>query len=135
MKIRALQPTRVYGSNGGFLTFGVVQESHTLAAAQKSATTIEIPARALVLGVATRVTTTITASAGTTWDLVVTDGGLGVVSSGVFTVSTTTVSPGPESHYVAPVATTLTFICRGGAFTAGVVRVQVYYALITAPTS
>lgn len=121
--------------NGGALSIGYAAESHTLSAAQKSSTTSLIPAGAMVLAVTTRVTTAITAASGSTFDLVVTSGDTGVVASGVYTVDTTTVSPGPESRYVAPTTTGFTFINRGGAFTGGVVRVQVWYCQATAPTS
>lgn len=128
------QTFRLYCGNGGYAAYSCAAESHTLAAATTSATTDFIPAGAKILGVATRITTAITAASGTTFDLVV-NGGQLVVSAGIYTVNTTTASPVPDESFVSPTARGLTFINRGGAFTAGVVRVQVYYVVLTAPTS
>lgn len=127
---------RYFAGNGGSLAFGVASESHTLSAATRSATANIIPANAMVLGVALRVTTAVTASAGTTFDVWVTGSTTRYAQGVAFASGTTATSGGDDERIVAPATTSLTFECGGGgAFTAGVVRIQVYYLTLTAPTS
>ncbi|MEL7028083.1 MAG: DUF2793 domain-containing protein [Pseudomonadota bacterium] len=110
----------------------VLSEDHSLAAATTSDTTMQIPDRAIVLGVTARVLTAITGA--TSWDLGVTGATDRYGTSvGVALDSTLNgVSSAPVSYY-APTALRLT--ANGGAFTAGVVRLVIHYLLLTPPSA
>ena len=133
------QTMRFGTMNAAYAQISAVSELHTLAAAATSDTTITIPADALVVGVTVRVTTTITASAGTTFDIGVAGAttrynpGAGAP---VFAAGTTGVSPGTTNPTIYGTAAAIRFTCGGaGSFTAGVVRVTVHYISLSAATS
>lgn len=128
------------GANGKFLNVQQITESHTLAAATTSDTTVTFPAGALVLAVSVRVTTTITASAGTNFTLGdATTAGRYSTASGsavILFAAGTTHQQAPSTYVVYTAATAIRFTCGGGgSFTAGVVRVTGYYIDLTAPSS
>lgn len=117
-----------------------ITELHTLAAAATSDTTMTFPAGALVLGVSMRVTTTITASAGTSMTVgdSTTAGRYSTAAPSAVVVYTlgTTHQQGPSTYAIYTAATAVRFTAGGGgSFTAGVVRVTGYYIDMTAPTS
>lgn len=127
---------RRLGSNGQYATITAITESHTLAAAATSNTTIQIPAGAMVLGVDIRVTTEITGC--DTLDVGVTGAttryGTGIaLTAGTTNATCATVSA--PTIYQSATAIRFSAIGGGASFTAGVVRVTVHYLAISAATS
>lgn len=124
----------IQGANSQALANKVYTESHTLAAAATSDTTITIPAQALAKWVTVRVTTAITGC--TTWDV----GVAGATNryGDDLAVASGTTNSGPDSggtprFYTA--ATAIRFTCNGGTFSAGVVRVTIHDEEVTVPAS
>lgn len=122
-------------ANGQSLQFMHVTESHTLAAAATSDTTINLPADAYVYFVSIRVTTLITGC--TTLDVGIagdtTRYGTGIA------LSAGTTNPGIDAGgprpYSAATAIRFSAIGGGASFTAGVVRVTAYYATTVVASS
>lgn len=130
-------PTGFVAGNGGF---GAINTLTGVSSALSGATStlIQIPAGSLVLGVTARVTTAITSGVATSWSLgtVATPTLWGTTLA--FTLGTTVTG----TNYVLftapimyPTATNIIATANAGTFSAGVVRVQVYYMNYTAPTS
>lgn len=121
--------------NSQALNVQSLTELHTLAAAGTSDTTIEAPAGALVLGVSWRVTTLITGC--TTFDVGTAAAATKYGTLQALAAGTTGGSAGTTNPDVFAAATKVRFTAVGGgaAFTAGVIRVTVYYLDLTAPTS
>lgn len=124
------------GENGQYAQITALTESHTLAAAATSDTTIQIPAGAMVLGVDIRVTTEITGC--DTLDVGVagatTRYGTGIaLTAGTTNATCATVSA--PTIYQSATAIRFSAIGGGASFTAGVVRVTVHLVQISAATS
>lgn len=123
-----------YGAHGESCVVQSLTQSVTLSGAT-TATTIAIPAESIVLAAATRVTTAVTYSGGgATWELGDTGGTANRFGSGLGnTVGTTNAGIiGPTGFYSN---TTLTFTPNTGSFTAGAVRVTIFFILVTPPSS
>lgn len=115
-------------------------EAHTLTlGATSDTTTIVIPAGAIVLGVAVRVTTAVTTSSGTNTFDVGDDGGADVNRYGadIAGAAGTTNRQGPADNQLFYGSITEIRFSAPGAetFTAGAIRVIVYYMIPIAPTS
>ena len=122
-------------TNGQLLNLETLTESHTLAAAGTSDTTIQIPANALVIGVTARVTTTITGC--TTFDIGVAGATTRYGTGILLTANTTNTSPGTTNPTIYGAAVSIRFTAVGGgaSFSAGVIRVTIHYIRATAATS
>ena len=129
---QALNTLRLGGANGQLLASRQSTELHTLAAAATSDTTIQFPAGSLGLGVGIRVTTLITGCA--SLDVGIT-GATTRYGTGIALAAGTTAKQGSADAYTAATSVRFSAIGGGGAFTAGVVRITLYYLDITAPTS
>lgn len=123
------------GANGVGMQIRSLAELHTLAAAGTSDTTMTAPANSLVVGVCMRVTTTITGC--TTLDVGIAGATTRYGTGIALTSGTTSVSPGTTNPSLYSSATKVRFSAIGGgaSFTAGVIRVVLYYIDLTAPTS
>jgi hypothetical protein len=127
----------VSGNSGASTNIKSVTAQTTLSGATTNL--VQIPAGAIVLAVAARVTTAITSGDGaTTWTFG--DGttadlfGTGLA----FTANTTVTNTAYKStftHKVYTSATNTVATATGGTFSGGVVRTVVYYLDVTAPTS
>lgn len=129
------QTMRFGGANAAYSQISTLNESHTLAAAGTSDTTIQFPANSIALGVTVRVTTLITGC--TTFDVGVA-GATTRYGTGIDVAATTTnVSTGTTTPDIYNSATSVRFTAIGGgaAFTAGVIRVTLHYISLSAPTS
>jgi hypothetical protein len=119
------------GANGSFLKAAVLEQSVTLASGASVNAGTQIPAGALVLGVASRVTTTITGptsfAVGVSGSLTQFGSGLGLTSG-----STNEGLIAPDPFYSA---TTIVITATGGNFSGGVVRLSIAYLTIGPPTS
>ena len=126
---------RLGGSNGQLIATRQLTELHTLAAAATSDTTIQFPADSLAIGVGIRVTTEITGCA--TLDVGIAGATTRYGTGIALTAGTTNVSPGTTNPSIYSAATPVRFsaVGGGGAFTAGVVRINLYYIDMVAPTS
>lgn len=126
-------------ATGGGWGIKTLTESHTLAAATTSATTIQVPQNVLLLACPIRVTTTITQDAAeTTFRYGLTAGGtpFNDFETAVLLASGTTALGLRTIAYHTAAADTITFELDGAAaFTAGVVRIDIHYMDFTAPTS
>lgn len=129
------QEFRVYAGNGGFISqVKSVTESLTIAAAATTVGATSIPAGAILLGVAVRVTTVIPTAA--TFTITTTVGGTTLNTAAVSTAANST-DPGTAagaSYRAAATTVTITPNLTPGAAT-GVVRLQYYYLQVTPPTS
>lgn len=123
------------GSNikhGGMIAFAAEEELLTGLSGPTKVSTIAFPNQCLILGVCCRVTTGITGAAsfnvgrtaGTADEFGNVAIGLGTTNSGVLGT--------PNGNYAA---TTVTLTAVGGNFTAGDVRIQLSYLLLTPPPS
>jgi hypothetical protein len=125
----------VSAGNGGFISnVKSVTESLTIAAAATTVSATSIPAGAILLGVAVRVTTVIPTAA--TFTITTTVGGTTLNTAAVSTAATST-DPGTAagaSYRAAATTVTITPNLTPGAAT-GVVRLQYYYLQVTPPTS
>jgi hypothetical protein len=131
----AAAESRVYAGNGGFISqVKSVTESLTIAAAPTTVGATSIPAGAILLGVAVRVTTVIPTAA--TFTITTTVGGTTLNTAAVSTAANST-DPGTAagaSYRAAATTVTITPNLTPGAAT-GVVRLQYYYLQVTPPTS
>lgn len=122
------------GANGQSTRILQLTELTTIAAAPTTATTIAIPANAIVLAVSVRVVTVIPTAA--TFTVTATTGGTTFNTAAVSTASTST-DPGTKAgafYQSASSTITITPNVQPAAAT-GQVRVTIYYILSTAPTS
>lgn len=126
---------RIYAGNGGFISnVKSVTESLTIAAAATTVSATSIPAGAILLGVAVRVTTVIPTAA--TFTMTTTVGGT-TLNTAAVTVAANSTDPGTAagaSYRAAATTVTITPNLTPGAAT-GVVRLQFYYLQVTPPTS
>lgn len=114
-------------ANGAATSLLVIEEEHTLAAAMTSDTTLQIPDKAVVIGVTGRVTQAITGA--TSWDLgVAADTSRYGNTIGIALGSTVNGVSGTPTAYYAN--TSLRLTANGAAFTAGKVRVAIHYLLL-----
>ena len=115
---------------GASATLSILEEHHTLAAASFSDTMLNIPDRAIVLGVTARVTAAITGA--TSWSLGV-SGATDRYGNGIGVVLDSTVNgvSGSPVAYYAP--TPLRLTASGGDFTGGQVRLALHYLLLATP--
>ncbi|MEM1102961.1 MAG: DUF2793 domain-containing protein [Pseudomonadota bacterium] len=116
-------------AGGGFRAMAL-SEDHTLAAAAFSDTSMQIPNRAIVLGVTGRVLTAV--GGATSWDLGVA-GATDRYGSSIGAAAGSTVngpSSAPTAYYGA---TPLRLTANGGAFSSGVVRLTLCYLLMDTP--
>jgi len=129
------QTMRFGGANAAYCQISTLNESHTLAAAATSDTTIQFPANSIGLGVTIRVTTLITGCASLDVGIAgaTTRYGTGIA----LTAGTTNVSPGATNPSIYASATSVRFTAVGGgaSFTAGVIRTTLHYISLSAPTS
>jgi len=113
-------------------TIGVAVLEQTVSGLSGAAVTssIEIPNRAIVLGVSTRVVTTITGAVsfdcGVAGEANKFGGALGVAAG-----STNVGVIGPQAFYAN---TPIVLTARGGSFTGGVVRIAIHHLTLGAPT-
>jgi len=123
---------RVTSAAGAVLEMGIVEEELTGLSGSSVDTTIVIPNRCVLLGVATRTTTLITGA--TSYDCGPTGGTVDAYGGtlGVAATSTNIGVIGPTAFYSD---TTVTLTANGGGFTAGAVRVSIQYIQLGAATS
>jgi hypothetical protein len=128
----------VTGAHGSNLQLGLLEDIITCSGASSSST-IQIPNRAIVLGVSTYVTTAITGASSYNVDATtVSSGGTGTTagqfgaSLGIAAGSDNVGVIGPTAWYSA---STIKLTANGSNFTAGQVRVAIQYLLCGAPTS
>lgn len=126
----------IYGnsSNGQKLSFKTVETELTdLSGASVTATNL-IPAGSVVLGVTTRVTTAITGATG--YDVGDSDQDRWGANIGISLDTTSDNTDWTDGLLLCyPVTTSVVLTAIGGNFTAGSVRISIYYIEITAPTS
>lgn len=120
------------GANGQACTIEQVTESHTLAAAATSDTTIQLPANRILLGVELLVTTEITGC--TTFDCGI-SGATTRYGTGIALTAGTTSAVATNQTVTSATAIRFTAIGGGASFTAGVIRVTAHYVNLTAATS
>jgi hypothetical protein len=125
----------VAGANGQALTIQALTEVTTIAAAATSATTLQIPAGAIVLGVPVEVTTVIPTA--TTFTVTGTTSTTVFDTAAVSVAATTTDAGTNHCPYYNATAQTITYTMSGGtpAANTGRVRITLYYILVTPPTS
>lgn len=129
------QDWRVYAGNGGFVSIvKSVNESLPIAAAATTVGATSIPAGAILLSVAVRVTTVIPTAA--TFTVTTTVGGTTLNTAAVSTAanSTDAGTAAGASYRAAATTVTITPNLTPGAAT-GVVRLTYYYIQVTPPTS
>ncbi len=126
------------GAHGSSLTVGVLEDLITCSGAS-SVSTVQIPNRAIVLGVAVYNVTAVTGATSYSVDATTnSSGGAGGTSGqfgsglGVSQGSTNSGVIGPTAWYAT---STIKLIAAGGNFTGGTVRISISYLLPTAPTS
>ena len=126
------------GAGGSAVSIGTLEELVTLSGGAATST-VQIPARAIVFAVSTRVVAAIAGATSFKVDATVAAGGGAGSSGGQFgsglgtSVGSTNVGViGPTAWY-AP--STITITATGGGFTAGQVRIAVQYMVCAAPTS
>lgn len=123
------------GANGAIHSIETATEELTGLTGASVTTTALIPAGAMILGVATRVTTTITGA--TTFD--VGDGtDVDAFGAAIALAAGTTTDLTDYTITAPPVntaATEVVLTANGSNFTAGAVRIVVWYTVLTAPTS
>ncbi len=125
----------VAGTHGQSLAVQVLEELTTIAAAATSTTTIQIPAGAIVLAVATRVTVAIPTATSFTVGDGSTAAKFNTGSNIPVTVNST--DPGTKAgpvYYAAATSIVYTPSTTPGAAT-GRVRTSIFYILVTPPTS
>ena len=122
--------TLAQGANGSFLQAAVLEQSVTLSGASTTAA-VQIPAGALVIGVSSRVTTTVVGP--TSFEIGV-SGTLNQFGSGLSLPAGSTNEGliGPNPFYSA---TSIIVTATGGNFSAGVLRLSIAYLTLGAPTS
>lgn len=115
--------------NGAYMTLEVAEEDVTLSGASTEST-ISFPAGSIILGAGVRVITEITGA--TDYDLGPTGGTVDDYGGalGLAVDSTNKGVVGPAANY-SPL--TATFTANGGSFTAGVVRLALYYLEMNLP--
>ena len=119
-------------SFGAALTAHVTELEHTLTPGWTNDTALEIPDRAIVLGVTGRVAETVTGA--TSWNLGVADDGARY-GNGIGTPEGSTVdgiSGTPVGYYGA---TPIRLTAAGGAFTGGAIRLAVHYLTLSVPNA
>lgn len=123
---------RVTSAGGAVLEMGINEELLSGLSGAAVATTIVIPTRCVLLGVATRTVTDITGA--TSYDCGPTGGAVSAYggSLGIAAGSTNIGVIGPTAFYSD---TTVTLTANGSAFTAGAVRVSIQYIQLGAATS
>lgn len=121
----------VSGNNGSVLELKLVEEELTGLSGASATTSAAFPNQCIILGVASRTTTTITGA--TSYD--VGDGSTVDRFGGSLNIaagSTNQGNIGPAGNYAS---TTVTLTANGGNFTGGAVRVALAYIELTPPTS
>jgi hypothetical protein len=117
------------GALGSTTGMAVLEQTHTGLAGPTVTSDIEIPDRAIVLGVSTRTATTITGA--TSYDCGIAGeaskfgGALGITAG-----STNIGVIGPQAFYAG---TPILLTARGGSFTGGAVRIAIHYLTLGAP--
>jgi hypothetical protein len=129
------QTHRWYSTNAAYSQVSSLSETHTLAAAATSDTTIQFPANCIPLGVTVRVTTLITGC--TTFDVGISGATTKYGTGLALIVGTTNASCGLTNPVIPSAATSVRFSAVGGgaSFSAGVIRVTLHYISLSAPTS
>jgi hypothetical protein len=118
------------GALGGTTGMAVLEQTLAGLAGPTVTSDIEIPDRAIVLGVSTRTATTITGA--TSYDCGIAGetskfgGALGIAAG-----STNIGVIGPQAFYAG---TPIQLTARGGSFTGGAVRIAIHYLTLGAPT-
>lgn len=117
-------------ANGGTTGMAILEETLSALSGASRVSTIEIPNRAIVLGVSTRTTTTITGA--TSYDCGIVDelGKFGA-TLGVAAGSTNVGVVGPEAFYAD---TPIRLTANGGNFTGGAVRIAIHYLTLGVPS-
>jgi hypothetical protein len=124
----------VTGANSQAVQILSLSEVTTIAAAASSATTIQIPANAIVLGVTVRVTTVIPTAA--TFTVTGTTSTTAFNTAAVNVAATTTDAGTNHCPYYNATAQTITFTPnQTPAGNTGRVRVTIFYILVTPPAS
>ncbi|MEM7525084.1 MAG: hypothetical protein AAF360_15275 [Pseudomonadota bacterium] len=119
--------------NGACLSTRVLVGDESLSGAAVT-TAIEIPDRAVVVGVTARVITAVTGAGVTGWRLGVAGSddrygsGIGLVADSI----ANGVTGSPVAYYGA---TPLEITAEGGAFAGGVVQLAIHYFILTPPAS
>ncbi len=128
---RAASVTVAEVSNGATLGMAILQQTLSGLSGATVTSTIEIPDRAIVLGVSTRTTTAITGASsydcGITGDLSKFGGSLGIAAG-----STNVGVIGPQAFYAA---TPIKLTANGGNFSGGAVKIAIQYLQLEAPTA
>ncbi|GAB4522248.1 MAG: DUF2793 domain-containing protein [Parvularculaceae bacterium] len=108
----------------------VLEEDHAVSAGATSDTTIQIPDRAVVIGVTGRVTQAITGAA--SWDLGV--AGAANRYGNTIGIAADSIVNGVSGQPVAYFADTpLRLTANGGSFSGGVVRLAIHYIILSVP--
>lgn len=129
------QDFHIYAGNGGFMSVvKTVNESLTIAAAATTVGATSIPAGAILLSVAVRVTTVIPTAV--TFTVTTTVGGTTLNTAAVSTAANSTDKGTAAGASFRSAATTVTITPNVAPATAtGVVRLTYYYIDVTPPTS
>jgi hypothetical protein len=128
------------GDSGGKLTMKFKTVELTGMTGATVTATNFIPAGAIVMSLCARVTTLITSGAGVSWDLGhagdTDEWGTGLAFAAGTTVDSTDWTAGTNAGINYPAATSVILDCDGAnTFTAGAVRLSMWYYETTAPTS
>lgn len=115
--------------NGGTTGMGILEETLSALSGATRDSTIQIPNRAIVLGVSTRTITTVTGA--TSYDCgIAGEAGKFGGALGVAAGSTNIGVIGPEAFYAA---TPIRLTANGGNFTGGAVRIAIHYLTLGLP--
>jgi hypothetical protein len=128
----------VTGQHGSTLQMGVIEDLITCSGAT-SASTQQIPNRAIVLAVSTYVLTAITGATSYNVDATTSSSGGSGTSAGQFGASLGIAAGSSNSGVIGPTAwyaaSTIKLTAQGSNFTGGTVRIAIQYLLCGTPTS
>lgn len=130
--------TIAVGVAGSTVSFGTLEDTLTLSGASVTST-VQIPTRAIVFAVSTRVVVAIAGATSFAVDAATAPGGGAGSSGGQFGSSLGTSAGSTNSGVIGPTAwyapSAIRLTASGGSFSAGEVRLAIHYMLCTPPTA
>jgi hypothetical protein len=133
-----LSGAALHGANGSAVGLGLIEGSIACSSAS-SVSTIQIPNRAIVLGVSVYVTAAITGATSYNVDATTSASGGAGTTAGQFGASLGVAAGSNNAGVIGPTAwyaaSTIKLTANGSNFTGGSVRVAIQYLLIGAPSS
>ena len=133
----ALTPVAA-GAAGSTIGVGTLEELLTLAGAATNST-VQIPSRAIVFAISTRVVTAIGGASSFKVDATTASGGGAGTTAGQFGAGLGTVAGSTNVGVIGPTAwyapSTVTLTASGGTFSGGQVRIAIQYMLCLPPTA